>query len=207
MDKFLKNKIEPINIKQTYNIEVEENKVSIIDIVETNDKEKTNIELEQESIKYEENLNPTFINNDIELSFVNHSKHIEGQVSYLENIIENSDDRENLNMCSKNEGETMNNIKNIKFNCGSPKIETNIMEIDMSKAPKNRKCVVVETSLDQIKQRLKLLSSQISGKQKMKTRFYATIDPSKNQQAESELSREISKDMFSQVNKNYFRFK
>lgn len=73
------------------------------------------------------------------------------------------------------------------------------VEIDISEAPINKKCVTVEISLEKIRQRLKNLSSQVTVKPNVKTRFYATIDPSKNQQAESELSKLISKDMFSQV--------
>lgn len=212
MDTFLKKKIEPIKYNnQNINEEAEENNVSTIEIVKTKEnKKKTNVELEQDSVKDEGKKTPTFINNsdsdDIELTFVGHSNDkkydIEDQEYNLENITEKSDDMENLKMCSKSEGKTMYNIK---LNCGLSKIETDIIEIDTSEAPKNRKCVIVETSVEQIKQKLKTLSSQTSVKQKMKTRFYATIDPSKNQQAESELSREISKDTFSQVNKNYFR--
>lgn len=78
------------------------------------------------------------------------------------------------------------------------------VEIDTSVAPKNRKCTVVETNLEQIKLRLKSLKTQDLKKQKIKTRFYAIIDPNKNVEAESELSREISKDMFSRVSRHYF---
>lgn len=76
------------------------------------------------------------------------------------------------------------------------------VEIDTSVAPKDRKCIVVETNLEQIKQRLKSLKTQELKKQKIKTRFYATIDPNKNVEAESELSKEISKDMFSKVSRH-----
>lgn len=212
MDKFLKKEIEPIEYNnQSINEEIEDNQVSTIEMVETKEKkEKRNVELEQDGVKDKGKKTPTFINNldsnDIELTFVGHSNDtkdvIEDHEYNLGNITEKSDDMENLKMCSKSKEETMYNIK---LNCGLSKKETDIIEIDTSEAPKNRKCVIVETSVEQIKRKLKTLSSQISGKQKMKTRFYATIDPSKNQQAESELSREISKDTFSQVNKNYFR--
>lgn len=37
----------------------------------------------------------------------------------------------------------------------------------------------------------------------LRVRFRAVIDPTKNQQAEQELSREISKDMFARVNNNF----
>lgn len=76
------------------------------------------------------------------------------------------------------------------------------VEIDTSVVPKDRKCTVVETNLEQIKERLKSLKTQDLKKQKIKTRFYATIDPNKNVEAENELSREISKDMFSRVSKH-----
>jgi hypothetical protein len=91
-------------------------------------------------------------------------------------------------------------VEDINTYCELSKIKTNSsIEIDTSIAPKKRKFAVVETNLEQIKQRLRNLKFQTSEKQKIKTRFYATIDPSKNQQAEGELSREISKDMFSKV--------
>lgn len=87
-----------------------------------------------------------------------------------------------------------------KFDSNSPKKETDVsIEIDTSVAPKHRKCTIVEINLEQIKQRLKSLKLQKSEKKKAKTRFFATIDPNKNIQAENELSREISKDMFPRV--------
>ncbi|VVC28050.1 DNA mismatch repair protein, C-terminal,DNA mismatch repair protein family,DNA mismatch repair [Cinara cedri] len=207
MDKFLKKEVESIYNEQNDNENVEENKVSNIKIIETNDKEQITIEVEQESLKVEEKQIRPSINNldshDIELTFVDHSNYkkdaIVDQEYDLENVTEKSDNKENLNMHSKHEEKSIYNIKNMKFNYSSSKIETEMIEIDTSQAPENRKCVVVETSIKQIRQRLKILSSQIPEKQKMKTRFYATIDPNKNQQAESELSREISKDMFSQM--------
>jgi hypothetical protein len=120
----------------------------------------------------------------------------------LENVAEKSDKEENylhlkneINMNSKDEylynQDTDNNLI---------KIETDIsIEIDSSIAPKVRKCAVVDINIEQIRQRLKNLTTRVSEKQKIKTRFYATIDPSKNQQAESELCREITKDMFARV--------
>uniref|UniRef100_A0A2S2QN03 Mismatch repair endonuclease PMS2 n=1 Tax=Sipha flava TaxID=143950 RepID=A0A2S2QN03_9HEMI len=120
----------------------------------------------------------------------------------LENVAEKSDKEENylhlkneINMNSKDEylynQDTDNNLI---------KIETDIsIEIDSSIAPKVRKCAVVDINIEQIRQRLKNLTTRVSEKQKIKTRFYATIDPSKNQQAESELCREITKDMFARM--------
>lgn len=115
-------------------------------------------------------------------------------VQFCSNIVgEKSDTEVNI----KNDSVNMSEVKNI-FVKDSTKINDSI-EIDTSIAPKERKCAVVETNLEQIKQRLTNLRYRSSEKQKIKTRFYATIDPNKNQQAESELSREISKDMFSRV--------
>ncbi|XP_050425416.1 mismatch repair endonuclease PMS2 [Adelges cooleyi] len=73
------------------------------------------------------------------------------------------------------------------------------IEIDKSSATASRREVVVRITIDEIEQRLKNLWSKEVKKRKAKTRFYAAIDPNKNKQAENELSKEITKTMFSQM--------
>lgn len=93
-------------------------------------------------------------------------------------------------------------IKDAEIDNGLSKIKIDLSkEIYTSEASKDRKCVVVDINFTQIKERLMNYRTQRSEKQKIKTRFFAIIDPNKNQEAENELSREISKDMFSRVSK------
>lgn len=146
----------------------------------------TNIEL----IEYSENNSNDKNSKNLEcLKIVAEKSHIETNLKNYDFVTEaNMSENKNLN------------LKDTKINFNLTKIETDInIEIDASIASVDRKYVIVETNIEQIKQRLKSIKSRISEKQKIKTRFYATIDPNKNVQAESELSREISKDMFSRV--------
>lgn len=132
-------------------------------------------------------------------------------------IVDCNSDITAISIDNLNDQDTIYNKQNFKIvkksynkdnyeNIGSSSpeiIDTGVsVEIDTSVVPKDRKCTIVETNLEQIKQRLKSLKTQELKKPKIKTRFYATIDPNKNVEAESELSREISKDMFSRVSRH-----
>lgn len=206
IDSFIKKKNEPIdNTSKNNSTEVLiENQGFPIssncdEITEVGDTENKIVELTQESLE------------DNNLNSIN--------VELIECCIDNSNDKNNkcLKIDAKNShkkndkidhvvsaenvSESKNlNIKDTEINFNLPKIEMDIsIEIDTSIAPNDRQCVIVETNIEQIKLRLKSLKSRIPENQKMKTRFYATIDPNKNIEAENELSREISKDMFSRV--------
>ncbi|XP_025204221.1 mismatch repair endonuclease PMS2 [Melanaphis sacchari] len=164
-------------------------------------------EQKQVNIKNYENIY-THINNskgkNIELTeysvHSSSSENINDNTFCLNNVTEKSDTEED-----KYDSIKMSEVKNVSIEdintyCDLSKIKANAsIKIDSSIAPKERKFSVVETNIEQIKQRLNNLRFQTSKKQKTKTRFFATIDPSKNQQAEGELSREISKDMFSKM--------
>jgi len=214
IDKFFKSKVEHIDDVQKNNIEeLIENKVSnsplkCTDTIKINDKDENTDKQKQEKIKNDEK-NFTYINNSesknielIEYSIHNSiSENINDNTFCLNNVTEKSNTEVDIKYDSIKTSEVKNvSIEDINTYCELSKIKTNSsIEIDTSIAPKKRKFAVVETNLEQIKQRLRNLRFQTSEKQKIKTRFYATIDPSKNQQAEGELSREISKDMFSKV--------
>lgn len=210
IDSFLKKEIEPTNDNENDHIEDFEEKqifnspLKYIQIIKDNDdKKETIIELGQENVDdvktatHVDNLNnKTFefakhsvdnLNNEINKSYNPCLEIIDEKPSDIKDIKINLKNDININLC-----------KNVPYE--SSIIETNSsIEIDNSIAPKERKFIVVETNLEQIKQKLKLLASRISGKPKKRSRFYATINSSENHQAESELNREISKDMFSKV--------
>ncbi|XP_026814676.1 mismatch repair endonuclease PMS2 [Rhopalosiphum maidis] len=199
IDIYFKSKVEHIDdVQKNSTEELIENKVSnsplkCTDTIEINDKNENTDKQKQEKIKNDEK-NFTCINNSI-------SENINDNKFCLNNVAEKS----NTEIDIKYNSIKMSEIKNVSVEDINTyelsKIKTNSsIEIDTSIAPEKRKFAVVETNLEQIKQRLRNLRFQTSEKQKTKTRFYATIDPSKNQQAEGELSREISKDMFSKMN-------
>lgn len=215
IDTFFKPKMEHIDNVQKNNVEeFTENNVSnsllkCIDTIEINSKDENTDGQKQENIKSDKK-NYTFINNsksqNIELSecsFNNsNSENTDDNKFCLNNVSDISDAEVDI----KYDSIKMSEVKNVSVEddiniyYDSSKIKTDVsIEIDTSIAPKERKFAVVETNLEIIKQRLRNLRFRTSEKQKSKTRFYATIDPSKNQQAEGELSREISKDMFSKV--------
>lgn len=217
IDKFLKQKIEPNdNIQKNHTeklIEIEENEISsspfmcadTSDTIAIIDKEEKNDEQKQESIKNDKKKS-TYINNtkseNIELTehVVDNSngENMDNNTFCLK-IAEKSGSKVDIDSIHKSDVKNVF-VKDIKTSCDLSKTNTNpSIEIDTSIAPKERKCALVETNLEQIKQRLSNLRFRRSEKQKIKTRFYATIDPNKNQQAEVELSREISKDMFSRM--------
>lgn len=128
-------------------------------------------------------------------------KSVDDDIKSAKYFVDNSNNHTNI---YKHNLETVTeksyDIEYCKFDNNSPerKIDVSI-EIDTSVAPEHRKCTLVEINLEQIKLQLKNLKLQKSERKKVKTRFFATIDPDKNIQAENELSREISKDMFSRV--------
>lgn len=159
-----------------------------------NERLKQNIATTSPS-KYVEMIREDKINESKEKSVENDRK----STNYF---VDNSNINQNTKIY-KNSLETITEkTYNKEYNCegNSPKREIDVsIEIDTSVASKHRKSTEVEISLEQIKQRLKALQLQKFEKKKVKTRFYATIDPDKNAQAENELSREISKDMFSKV--------
>lgn len=72
---------------------------------------------------------------------------------------------------------------------------------------RNRKIVLLPINMDRIKimmkKRLEDNSSHTKGGKLPQLRFRATIDPSKNELAEQELSKEITKDMFAKVVLHY----
>lgn len=215
IDKFLKQKIEHIDDFQKNHTEKlikNEETTSSFKCADTSDtiaiidKEEKTDEQKQESFKNDKKPS-TYINNS-------KNKNIELTEYPVENLnCENMDDNtfclkivdkisdSEVDIDSIHRSEIKNVfVKDIKPYSDLSKINTNAsIELDTSIAPKERKFAVVETNLEQIKQRLSSLRFRRSEKQKIKTRFYATIDPNKNQQAEVELSREISKDMFSKV--------
>lgn len=223
IDTFFKPKIKHIDNIQKKNVEelldnnvkeLTENNVCNsplkgTDTIEINSKDENIDGQKQENIKSDKK-NYTFINNS-------KSKNIElTECSFNNSNSENTDDHKFClnNVSDKFDAEVdikydsikMNDVKNVSVEddtniyYDSSKTKTDVsIEIDTSIAPKERKFAVVETNLEIIKQRLRNLRFRKSEKQKSNTRFYATIDPSKNQQAEGELSREISKDMFSKV--------
>eukprot|EP00102_Acyrthosiphon_pisum_P007905 XP_003243755.1 PREDICTED: mismatch repair endonuclease PMS2 [Acyrthosiphon pisum] len=218
IDKFLKQKIEPIDNVQKNNteklIEKEENKIctgpfmcaDTSDTIANIDKEGKNDEQKQEGIKNDKKKS-TYIENakseNIESTehFVDNSngENMDNNTFCLKTVAEKSGSEVDIDSIHKSEVKNVF-VKDIKTYCDFSKINTNAsIEIDTSTAPKERKFALVETNIEQIKQRLSNLRFRRSEKQKIKTRFYATIDPIKNQQAEVELSREISKDMFSRM--------
>lgn len=182
------------------------------EIIETNEHTEVTTELKYGSIE----------NDEKPITFSDNSN--SNNIKIIKHSVSNSDDEdiENLKIVTKNINDEdyeidlkgkvnkseieFSNFKYNKTNVVSSNTKSNIsVEIDNSQTPKSRKCVVVESSINKIKQRLKDLRTRKAEAEKInKTRFYATIDPSKNQQAESELSREISKDLFSQV--SIFRY-
>ncbi|XP_022166778.1 mismatch repair endonuclease PMS2 [Myzus persicae] len=219
IDRFLTQKIEPIdNVQENHTEELIENEISTslflstdtCDAIAINDKEKKTDEFLQESIENYKTKS-TYINNskskNIELTEYSvddsNSENMDDNKFSLKIVTEKSDSIVDIKCDSIHKNEVKNvYVKDINTNtnCDSSKINPSAsIEIDTSIAPKGRKFAVVETNLEQIRQRLSNLKFQKSEKQKIKTRFYATIDPNKNQQAEIELSREISKDMFSRM--------
>lgn len=197
---FFKKEIEPINnhpnnrTKKLRDIQVSAN-----ENLEINDQMKT-------IVKFKPECNEDGAEKILELDNNSNSKNTDVVEHYVvtSNENENYYNVDSIHELDNNKGENMF-VKDINIDYDSSKVKPDIdIEIDTSIASKERKCAVVEINLEQIKQRLKNLKTQVSAKQKMKTRFYATIDPSKNQQAEHELSREISKDMFSHVSKSIF---
>lgn len=221
IESFFKQKTEPTeNHLKNSTEEFQKNELSIslikcvesTETIEDNDEQEIFFELKQENVN--DKTVETFVSNlnkaNIELT----------EFSVDDSNAKNITDQNCLNVVPKKINNEEDNIVNLtndsnifkcenislkvgKIDCDFSKVETCVnIEIDSSTAPKDRKCVFVETNLELIKQKLKNLSSRVSEKQKMKTRFYATIDPNKNQQAESELSREISKDMFSQASRS-----
>lgn len=213
---FFKPKIEHIDNVQKNNVEeITENKVynsplKCTDTIEINSKDENIDGQKQENIKSDKK-NYTFINNskskNIELTeFSFHNSNSENTNDDNKFCLNNVSDKSDAEVDIKYNSIKMSEVKNVSVEddiniyYDSSKIKTDVsIEIDTSIAPKERKFAVVETNLEKIKQRLRNLRFRTSEKQKLKTRFYATIDPSKNQQAEGELSREISKDMFSKV--------
>lgn len=204
IESYLKQKTEPTDnylINQPEEFQKVELSINQLNCVETNKaNDKQNIicfeSIQENDEKVENEPTEFYVDSNDENIKDNDCLNIDGNKLNNEeddkiNLIHDANVYKHENTC----------IKNIDSN--SSKIETNdknvCVEVDTSIAPKDRKCVLVEISIDLIKQKLNNLSCRVSEKQKMKTRFYATIDPNKNQQAESELSREISKDMFSQV--------
>lgn len=172
-------------------------------IKDNDDKKETIVELKQKNIDYDvetathiDNLNNTTI--EFAKYSVNNSNEITKNYKHcLEIVDEKQNFIKDIKINLKNDI-NINLSKNLNYE--SSKIETNeSIEVDYSIAPKERKFIIIETNLEQIKQRLKFLTLRKSEKQKTRTRFYATINSSENHQAESELSREISKDMFSKV--------
>ncbi|XP_050526436.1 mismatch repair endonuclease PMS2 isoform X2 [Daktulosphaira vitifoliae] len=73
------------------------------------------------------------------------------------------------------------------------------IEIDESNFSKHRRIFAVEININNIKEYFTYFNNKKKKNQNIKTKFFATIDPGKNQQAENELSREITKDMFKQM--------
>lgn len=67
-----------------------------------------------------------------------------------------------------------------------------------------RNTVNIVVTVADLREYMRKNQERKSKKEQSRVRFRALIDPSKNQQAEQELSREISKDMFSQVCLTYF---
>jgi len=225
IDKFFKQKIEPNDNIQIYHTEeLIENEISTSpfkctgtsDTLVVNDNEEKTDEQKQESI-IDDKKKSTYINNlkskNIELTeyAVDNSncENMDDNTLCLKIVAEKSDSLVDIKYDSTHKSEVKNVfVKDININCDSSKINTNAsIKVDTSIAPKERKFAVVETSLEQIQQRLSNLGFQRSEKQKIKTRFFATIDPNKNQQAEVELSREISKDMFSRVSNSILKLK
>lgn len=226
IDKFLKQKIEPIdNVQKNHTEKLTENEGNEIstspfmctdtnDTIPIIDKEEKNYEQKQESIKNDKKKS-TYINNanskNIELPehFVDNSngENMDNNTYCLKIVADKSGSEVDIDSIHKSEVKNVF-VKDIKTDCDLSKINTNAsIEIDTSIAPIERKFALVETNLEQIKQRLSNLRFRRSEKQKIKTRFYATIDPNKNQQAEVELSREISKDMFSRVSNSKLKVK
>jgi len=178
--------INKIDNKDNKIIEFKETQVNDVNTVTLIDSSNsTNIKLPEYSVDHSNNENAKNNNNCLKI------------------VVEKSDEEEYkidlINKASESENVI---VKDIKINSHFPKTKKDSIKIGSCFIPKNRKYVIVETNLEDIKQRLKILNSMIFEKHKIKTRFYATIDPSKNLQAENELTREISKDMFSRVSKH-----
>lgn len=185
---------------------------------QVDDEEHTINKVEQENIVDDESTTLIDNSNNKKFELLNSSvrnlngKHTDSNKhSYLETFTEKLYDKEDCN----NDSMTILNmsavekvdVKSTKIDNCLPEVNPNLsIEIDHSVAPKDRKCVVVEINLEQIKKRLEKLKFDKSEKCKGKTRFFAAIDPNANSQAESELSREISKDMFSCVSMSYFKY-
>lgn len=231
IESFFKQKTQPIDEHLNNHSSIEglhENKLSVsplkcIESIKVNDTQKTFFESKQENVNDEVVETVIHSSNGKNTELTEHDDTNDmnialTDISVDDSSLENITDQHCLNVPKKlnnedskisliNDENVYNYCKNIcikdtKTDCDSSKIKTNIsIEVDASIAPKDRKCVIVETSIELIKHKLKSLTCQGSEKQKMRTRFYATIDPNKNQQAESELSREISKDMFSRVSR------
>jgi len=78
-----------------------------------------------------------------------------------------------------------------------------ICDEDDPNVGEGRKAVRLQADINEIARRLQRLrnrSKNSGDKKKPIVKFYADIDPSSNKNAEQELSREISKDMFAKVN-------
>lgn len=214
IDQFLIEKIEIVDNYKKNNTEnfqetqISTSSITLIESNEVNDKEEKIFELKQNILdddKETEIFMDTSYNKNNELSknnLINSNNKNSLKCKPLENESEKSDEEENYSLDLRNKMDMSSKDQHLYVQDTDEnllKMETDVtIEIDSSIAPKDRKYAVVETNLEQIRQRLKNLT-RITEKQKIKTRFYATIDPSKNQQAEIELCREISKDMFSRV--------
>ncbi|XP_046688223.1 LOW QUALITY PROTEIN: mismatch repair endonuclease PMS2-like, partial [Homalodisca vitripennis] len=68
--------------------------------------------------------------------------------------------------------------------------------VDSEDFNRNRSSVEVSLTMEDLRKRVKQLCDEEDGKEDSTVKFRAVIDPSRNKQAEEELSREISKDMF-----------
>ncbi|XP_034249973.1 mismatch repair endonuclease PMS2 [Thrips palmi] len=85
------------------------------------------------------------------------------------------------------------------------KCEQNTILFDSDKKEAKRKSVTFNVSMDKVQRLLSksktdsIIEKDCIFDKKPRVRFYAEIDPSKNKNAEQELSKEISKDMFSKM--------
>lgn len=93
----------------------------------------------------------------------------------------------------------------VSFNNVHKKCEQNTILFDTEKKETKRKTVTINVSMDKVQTLLSKSKKHSKDREECifdgrpRVRFYAEIDPSKNKNAEQELSKEISKDMFSKV--------
>lgn len=124
-----------------------------------------------------------------------------------ENELENVKDDEIIDAVTTpdcNVSELVNNetiVNSVDTDHVESKIELSRVLVDSTEAYKiaERKSTIVDLTMEKLHKIILVRKEKRNQNEKGNVRFRAVIDPSKNKQAEQELSREITKDMFSKV--------